>query len=221
MGASVARFTIVSAVAAFLSVVTFLGCCAAAESYYPLKEGMTWRYQSSLGTLIVKNLAPRELAGKTVTPQQVGTDLIFIVDDDTGIYDFAKQSSADIEPQMLSVPYYQYVQKPVALGTNWEDKSQTVLFAKTVSVLRRCTIDTVDDVVSVPAGTFKNCIRVRCAGSTLVPVESRGVAEVSVETYSWYAPGVGRVRWITKERSNNQLFGPGGEFSVELVSFSR
>jgi len=221
MGASVARFTIVFAVAALLSVVSCLGCSGAAESYYPLKEGMTWRYQSSLGTLIVRNLAPRELAGKNVTPQQAGPDLIFIVDDDTGIYDFAKQSPADSTPQMLSVPYYQYVQKPVALGTNWEDKTQTVLFAKAVSVLRRCTIDMVDDDVTVPAGTFKNCIRVKCAGSTLVPIESRGVAEVSVETYSWYAPGVGRVRWTTREKSNNQLIGPGGEFSVELVSFSR
>ncbi len=221
MGASVARFTIVSAVAALLSVVPFLGCCAAAESYYPLKEGMTWRYQSALGTLIIKNLALREVAGKTVTPQQIGEDLVFIVDDDTGIYDFAKQSSADSTPQMLTVPYYQYVQKPVTLGTNWEDRSQTMMFPKTVSVLRRCTIDMDDDVVTVPAGTFKNCIRVRCAGSALVPVESRGVVEVSVETHTWYAPGVGRVRWTTREKSNKALFGRGGEFSVELVSFSR
>jgi len=221
MGASVARFTIVYAVSAILSVIPFSGCCAAAESYYPLKEGMTWQYQSAVGTLLVKNLAPRELAGKTVTPQQVGEDLMFIVDDDTGIYDLAKQSSADSKPQMLTAPYYQYVQKPVTLGTNWEDKSQTMMFPKTVSVPRRCTIDMVDDVVTVPAGTFKNCIRVRCAGSALVPVESRGVVEVSVETYNWYAPGVGRVRWTTREKSNNALFGRGGEFSVELVSFSK
>ena len=221
MGTSVARVTIIFAVAAFLSVVPFLGCCAAAESYYPLNEGMTWRYQSSLGTLVVRNLAPRELGGKTVTPQQTGPELTFIVDDNTGIYDFAKQSPGDIAPQMLSAPYYQYVQKPVALGTTWEDKSQTVLFAKTVSVQRRCTIDMVDDDVTVPAGTFKNCIRVRCGGSALVPVESRGAAEVTVETYSWYALGVGRVRWTTREKSNNPLFGPGGEFSVELVSFTR
>lgn len=221
MGASVERFTTVSAVATLLWLVPFLGCCAAAESYYPLKEGMTWRYQSSLGTLTVTNLAPRELAGKTVTPQQVGKDLMFVVDDDTGIYDFAQQSSADREPQVLSAPYYQYLQKPVALGTNWEDKSQTALFPKTVSVLRRCTIDMVDDVVTVPAGTFKNCVRVKCAGSVLVPVESRGVAEVRVETYNWYAPGVGRVRWTTREKSNNALFGSGGEFSVDLASFSK
>jgi hypothetical protein len=167
------------------------------------------RYQSSLGTLIVRNLAPGELAGKTVTPQPAGPDLIFIVDDDTGIYDFAKQSSRDSVPQMLSVPYYQYVQKPVALGTSWEDKSQTVLFAKTVSVQRRCTIDMVDDHATVPAGTFKNCIRVRCAGSTLVPIESRGAAEVSVETYSWYAPGLGRVRWTTREKIITNFSGRG------------
>jgi hypothetical protein len=221
MGTSLARFKTVSAVAMLVWVTPFLAYGAAGKSYYPLKEGMTWQYQSSLGVLTVKNLAPRKLAGKTVTPQQVGGDLMFIVDDDTGIYDFAKQSPGDPEPRLLSAPYYQYVQKPVAVGTTWEDQSETTLLPKTVSVQRRCTIDMIDDVVTVPAGTFKNCVRVRCAGSALVPVESRGVAEVSVETYNWYAPGVGRVRWTTREKSNNALFGPGGEFSVDLASFSK
>jgi hypothetical protein len=221
MGTSLARFTTVSAVAMLLWVIPFLAYGAAGESYYPLKEGMTWQYQSSLGILTVKNLAPRELAGKKVTPQQVGGDLMFIVDDNTGIYDLAKQSPGDPAPELASAPYYQYVQKPVAVGTKWEDRSETTLFPKTVSVLRRCTIDMIDDVVTVPAGTFKNCVRVRCAGSALVPVESRGVAEVSVETYSWYAPGVGRVRWTTRETSNNARFGRGGEFSVDLASFSK
>jgi len=221
MGRSLARFTTVSAVAMLLWVIPFLAYGAAGESYYPLKEGMTWQYQSSLGTLTVKNLAPRELAGKKVTPQQVGGDLMFVVDDDTGIYDFAKQASSDPEPRLLRPPYYQYVQKPVAVGTKWEDESETMLFPKRVSVVRHCAIDMVDDVVTVPAGTFKNCVRVRCAGSVLVPADTRGVAELSVETYSWYAPGVGRVRWVTKEKSNNALRWPGGEFAVDLASFSR
>jgi hypothetical protein len=221
MGTSLTRFTTVSAVATLLWVIPFLAYGAAGESYYPLKQGMTWQYRSSLGVLTVKNLAPRTLAGKTVTPQQVGGALVFIVDDDTGIYDFAKQSPGDPEPQLLSAPYYQYVQKPVAVGTKWEDQSETTLLPRRVSVRRTCTIDMIDDVVTVPAGTFKNCVRVSCAGSALVPVESRGVAEVSVETYSWYAPGVGRVRWTTRERTNNAVIGPGGEFSVDLVSVSK
>jgi hypothetical protein len=216
-----ARFITVAAVAMVLGMIPFLAYAAGDGSYYPLKQGMTWKYGSSLGTMLVENLAPQQLAGKTVTPQRVGRDLVFVVDDDTGIYDFAKQSPTDVEPQLLSPPYYQYLQKPIAVGTNWEEKSETQMFQKKVSLMRRCTIDMVDDVVTVPAGTFKNCVRVTCTGSALVPVENRGAAEVTMETYSWYAPGVGRVRWLNKEKSNNPLFGPGGEFFVELASFSK
>jgi len=222
MGASVLKFTVASAVATLLWVIPFGAFCAAAESYYPLKAGMTWQYQSSSGgSWVVKNLAPRELGGKTVTPQQVGNDLWFLVEDSTGIYDFAKQSSSDIDPQILTTPYYYYVKNPASLGTNWEEKSQTTMLMQNVSFLRRCVIEKIDDVITVLAGTFKDCVRIKCTGSTQVPTQFGGVAEVRAETYNWYAPGVGRVRSITKERSNNLLIGPGGEGSSQLVSFTK
>lgn len=64
----------------FFLVVTLPGCSDSTETYYPLKEGRTWEYQMSAGSMlgpggttkvIVTNFAPRELKGKKVTPQKV------------------------------------------------------------------------------------------------------------------------------------------------------
>ena len=47
-----------------------------------------------------------------------------------------------------------------------------------------------------------------------------GVAKISVEEYAWYAPGIGFVKSVRKENSNNLLVGS-GEASGQLTSFKK
>jgi len=77
----------------------------------------------------------------------------------------------------------------------------------------------VDEVVTVPAGTFTKCIKVVGRGSTRKNIGPlMGSAKVEVEYYSWYAAGIGMVKAVMKESSNHLMVGA-GEGNLQLESF--
>jgi hypothetical protein len=53
-------------------------------------------------------------------------------------------------------------------------------------------IDGVDDTVKVPAGTFKDCLKIKHSGANVPGGESDPA--IKVEAYEWLAPGVGWVK---------------------------
>ncbi len=206
----------------------------ASEDYYPLKEGKTWTYQvsmtnrfgsiSGLGKMIVTNFAQRELKGKKVTPQKSNllgqTAFVFIVEDDKGICVFARQDSSSIEPEINDYSEY-LIMKPVQVGTFWSGRTESILLEKEVSLLLKNTIESMDEIVTVPVGTFKNCLKISSRGSIKKDLGSfTGVANITIEDYAWYAPGVGIVKLIRKEKSNHLMVGS-GQLSMQLESFKR
>jgi hypothetical protein len=198
-----------------------LGACSKApKTYYPLAQGRTWTYQVSFklqtlfggeqsGTLALANLAPRQLDGKSVTPQkmemQIGGsshyEFQYMVDDSSGVYEFAEQDSGDVEPKVKSVPEYT-LKEPVKAGTSW---SATVTSLSGPSVPGEATIESTDEAVDVPAGSFKDCVKVHIVGT------AKGAT--GNEEYEWFAPSVGLVKDIFKS--------PNGTGSVVLVSFTK
>lgn len=90
-----------------------------------------------------------------------------------------------------------------------------------VSVTLKSTIESVDEVVTVPAGTFKGCVRVKSVGTTKKDVGAfMGIATIIVEHYDWYAPGVGKIKSIVKEKSNHLMVGS-GEMTMQLETFKK
>jgi hypothetical protein len=76
-----------------------------------------------------------------------------------------------------------------------------------------------DDVVTVAAGTFERCMRVRKSFSGKVNLGSYGGnPEVTVERLLWYAPGVGQVKGSIVTKCGNAELG-GGEGHFELISY--
>src|SRR5258708_27074541 len=65
------------AVTAMLTFGCIHGFGERAERYFPLKQGMKWKYRMTVTQLLfpfsgearVTNLAPRDFAGRTLTPQ--------------------------------------------------------------------------------------------------------------------------------------------------------
>lgn len=186
-------------------VLTFWACSKAPETYYPLGEGRTWKYQVSVKkefgtvgvTLTVVNLASRELKGKKVTPQRVQgqgpagsyTGFEYIAEDENGVYSFAVQGPDDVEPKTTSAPDYS-LKKPVKVGNAWDT---TLDLGGGRSVPAKAAIASIEEVVDVPAGTFKDCVRVRIVGTVK---EATGH-----EAYCWYAPSVGLVKSVYPTRS--------------------
>lgn len=81
---------------------TSSGCGERAEIYFPLNEGKAWNYHialtqggSTATSAIITSLPSRELLGRVVATQHTEwfgqRQLRFIVQDDTGIYEWANQ----------------------------------------------------------------------------------------------------------------------------------
>lgn len=167
-----------------------------AENYYPLKEGMTWVYsitsdKPGVQKITVTNLARRELRGKTVTPRKWGIGggikYYFIAMDDNGVYRYAEQKGETGEPQIITPKVY-YLKNPVDNGTTWDIATKMGEDDLKVNI----TVESIRETVQVPAGTYKDCVKLKHEGE--VQPKEGGNGGLSLTAYEWYAPGVGLVK---------------------------
>ena len=200
--------------------------------YFPLKAGMAWTFRFSesggaTGQLTTTNLAPRKLYGLAVFPQQTSggekTYTEFYVDDGSGIRHAAIDEGEGLQSRMNDHSYV--IKLPIKVGTSWREIGRT--FDGTIYDATT-RIESVSDKVSVPAGTFSGCVRVKSTG-TASPV--RGIAgvpwgggglsmiasgDVSVEEYYWLAPGVGPVKATHQETQGEGPMAQSVAFTLEL-----
>lgn len=202
----------------------------AADIYYPLEEGLTWVYQGNFPggggdeRVMITNLAQHVHKGKKVTPQKLNiggqTAFVFIAQDEKGIYEFAKQYPNEFEPE-IKTPSTYYIRTPLKVGTTWREEYKTHFLAEKVTLTVTNTIESLDESITVPAGTFKNCLKISTIGYTQKDMgQFIGVDNVSVESYTWYALGVGMLKGMTKEKSNHMMVGT-GEAAIQLESFKK
>lgn len=188
-------------VSLFLGMAGNARCDELGESYYPLKEGMRWEYliisnTSDTKKLNITNLAPREVQGKKVTPRKwdLGGQVFieFMEKDDSGIYRYAEQVGDKGTPTLVT-PKECHLRFPVSEGNNWN--MSTKMGNSTLNVT--FTIESVSENVTVPAGTYKDCLKIKQAGGN--------DAGASVMGYEWYAPKVGIVKSLVtiKQKSKD------------------
>jgi hypothetical protein len=165
------------------------------ETFFPLKEGMTWTYvitsdKHPTQKISITNLPPREINGVKLTPRksQAGeaTTYFLIGSDDSGIYRYGEQKSENSEP-IITQPKDYYLRNPVALGTTWDSYTKLGDIDLTITL----EIQSLSDEVTVPAGTFKECLKIKHTGSN-----QKDDPGVSVEAYEWFAPNVGLVKCL-------------------------
>ena len=227
---------VVSFVVAALIVLRWVnGSGYSAERYFPLKQGLTWKYRMSAtihsfpvsGEAAVTNLAPRSLEGATVVPQTsdmtfgsiLGIALpksmvaAFYANDQTGIREIANQESTDVEPK----PLLSYILKyPIEVGTQWTDRVKTSLIKRGTSISLENSVMSTTDQVIVPAGAYQNCVRVKSSGKT--GFDSSG-AFISVEQNAWFARDVGQIKQIYSESGGDSS--DKQTFVIELEEFKR
>jgi ribosomal protein L40E len=229
------RWVWITAICGFILVIVGIGSYLyfsgsyekRVETYYPLDEGRKWIYQmrcikgpeSKTAKAMITNLTFRKLEGKIVIPQKCeflegGPKyeyfLTFVTKDTQGIYEFATQSSKDVSPKILKTPNY-IIKYPIKIGTSWEVE------AWNAPEILKMTIEAIDDVVTVPAGTFKNCLRIKGEG-----VIKEFGNEIIVNIEEWYVPGVGRIKYIRKEKGSGGFLTPDYvECVVQLESFEK
>lgn len=193
-----------------------------AEKYYPLKEGMTWVYgitSNKRGTqkITVTNMAPKEIQGKSVVPRKWdlggGTRYYFIAKNAFGVYRYAEQKTATEEPQVTTPKVY-YLKNPMDTGTNWDITTKMGEDDLKVNI----TIENIRETVQVPAGQYKDCVKLKHVGK--VQKKDKGGGELSLTAYEWYAPGVGLVKsMFTIKKSAKGKPGDTESTTYKLESF--
>ena len=185
------------------------------ESYFPLKEGLRWEYnvlsdQSATKKLLITNLAPREVSGVKVTPRkwELGgsTFIELMKQDETGVYRYAEQKGETAPPSLIT-PMECHLRFPITEGSSWTMAAK--LGNSTVNV--SLTIESLSDEVKVPAGTFKDCIKIKQVGEN--------DAGASVMGYEWYAPKVGVVKSLVTIKQKSKEGTKSETRTYQLVSF--
>lgn len=216
------------------------GCGGNETDYFPLEKGWTWEYRITRTTsdgaarqkYYVTNLAPMKLQEEWVVPRKtLAGNVYYYKETAEGFERVAKRTASDADIA-LDKKRRILLPAPISQGTRWTYPTQTSLLEKTgppqrteyrirAPVKLNYVIESIDDEVRVPAGRFTRCLRVRGAGSSNVNAANYvGRAHVEVEHIDWYAPEVGLVKTIRREKISSPAIDP-GELVMELESISR
>ena len=229
----------------FLAAMVFAavaaGGCTRARTgvarYFPLKPGMAWTFRftgstGATGELTTANLGPRQIFGFTAVPQRnAGGDKSyteFYADDGLGIRHVAIDESEGLQSRLNDHSYV--IKLPIDIGTSWREIDRT--FDGTVYDATT-RIESVGDKISVPAGTFSGCVRIRSTGfassmmgTARAPGRASGLRlvagdDVSVEDHYRLAPGVGPIKATHQESRGEGPMAQSIGFTLELVLLKR
>ena len=100
--------------------------------------------------------------------------------DDTGIYRYAEQKGENAPPSLVT-PMECHLKFPIAEGNSWN--MATKLGNSTVNV--SLTIESVSDEVKVPAGTFKDCVKIKQVGENDAGTSVMGLRMVCPQGRAW------------------------------------
>jgi hypothetical protein len=111
------------------------------------------------------------------------------------VFELAQQvaDGAPIVPR--ESPNY-VLKQPLQAGTQWSSIWQSAQPSGPFVFPITKTIAATDEVITVPAGGFRGCVRIEIAGSASLPDSG---ATLRVQGREWYAPGVGYVKGSFQE----------------------
>lgn len=186
----------------FLVSALLMSCNQNNESYYPLKEGYSREYSVSTqgnfggnnGNVKISYLEKTKIGETEVIPEMMtypnGSMTQYIANDKDGIFIYATKDSFQSDP-IISKDISYLMKNNIKEGDSWQNKN-----GETTKVVKT------NETVIVPAGTFKNCLR--------LDTNSR-----DAEIQTWYSKGIGMVKNIT---ITNNLFSK-TNMSMELIKY--
>jgi hypothetical protein len=160
---------------------------------------------------------------KKVIPQKIDekgkTSFSFVAQEKKGVYEYAVQPAGSTSPRVLDKPRC-ILAYPLRGGTTWQEETSLGVLLESIPYTITYTIEKKKETLTVPAGTFENCLKVSGTGLVEKDCGVLGGLKVTVTHEIWYAPKVGMVRSIKKESGNHVLTGT-SESVVLLESFGK
>lgn len=208
---------------------------AAGGEYSPFHEGFTQAY----GLYLKQGSETKEMRGELVVGPKTNINGIevylttntlrnangesvavkyFSLENDQGVKSIARQGPHDRNPMVNEHEVWE-LKYPLAAETTWTSTEQVFSLKEKLFVPFTCVIETMDDVVTVPAGTFERCMRVRKYFNGTANLGAYGGnPNVTVERLSWYAPNIGEIKGNSVTKCSNAELG-GGESHMEMISY--
>ena len=149
--------------------------------------------------------------------------------DASGVYRVASRQPLDRAPR-LDEPRRYVLQRPYAVGTQWQASTTAYLLERRNEVPRQLSrthpslpmvyrIGALDQRVETPAGRFDGCLRVDGRAEIRLYTDAvRAWSPVPLLTTEWYCPRVGLVRLERQEASPSKLLN-GGALTMELTAW--
>ena len=213
-------------------LVFFLSSCNSEnKNYFPLGENRIWSYRIDIIPEIEKKIVYKKINSGlkkqliTVSESKKQITAFPIQREDNSIY-FYNQTENGIlrlgvqlngNKNFVFEENERYVIKyPLKKGNSWNSNSKTYLTLRrypyfdykaiTDFKLSNQIIST-DEVVNVPAGKFRNCIKIKGVGETNFLDREIGSIKIKILTTDWYAPSIGLIKSIRVEETDTDLFG--------------
>jgi len=223
-----------------IMIVATTACSPSGDRYFPLDEGRYWRYDMIYetmdgrfrGTYALEMLATEEKEGrKRYIARTIDGELIYYTVDDKGVKRIGSEKTVDRNTTYSGEERYVF-HYPLVEGTEWESVTVSRALIKTgppqktefhirARVPVSVSIESMNDIVRVPAGTFRNCIRVVLSGDSFVNAGNYvGRTIVNVKETNWYAPGVGLVKSVRHETTTKKALDK-GSITLELAAYRR
>ena len=189
------------------------------NSYFPLRESSEYKYLSNFGEFTAEVRGQR-LIDKFETTQIAylfpdETKFFYYVKTDSGVFNIAEESQKTASLKVYEVPKTIF-KLPLEVGKLWRYKDEISGNEFDISA----EIASVNDTVSVRAGTYYNCLRIDYSAQKQKNFGVLfGSGTLKLKGSNWYAQGIGRIKVTRKTSSNHMMFGTGDKFDMELVEF--
>lgn len=208
------------------------------HEYFPLQEGLHWRYKLSYETMdgpdetlfVIGSLPAKKINEEMIyTRKALDGRLFHYRMTDEGLLMTDHEKTTDRETATIEKNEYIF-KYPIKAGQKWQGSSRTRVLIKSgppqitefrivVNVPVTYTVEAVNDTVHVSAGTFSHCIRVSLRGSGFFDAGNYvGNTIVSIKENNWYAPGIGLVKSVREESTTSKALNK-GTMTLELESF--
>ncbi len=214
------------------------------DDYFPLQSGLKWEYKLTTTYIdeTTRELVTLENIGKEtygentyyVRRSSYGIDY-YLNADESGVHRDALRTLVELMPRLDSSPRF-VLKYPLEVGASWQVITKPIILlrvfpnrhlAEATQVPMIFEIVSLSETVTVPAGEFKNCIKLEALGETEIYTDGvNGYTAIPFKIEEWYAPDVGLVKQVRYELDGEQIsiaktpIFAGGRKTLELIKFN-
>jgi len=194
------------------------------STYFPLQKGLSWTYKVTTeysdevlqDNITITNIGQQTFGTDSYYVRRTNTGIDYYLNhDDQGVFREGLRTVVETKPRLDREKRF-VLRTPLEIGTEWREISRPVLLLRVYPYRARAgkaaqvpmiyRIDSITATVTVPAGTFDDCIKVIAYGSFKSHVDAvQGEIEIPLVTEEWYAPDVGLVKQIRSELQGESI----------------